>query len=58
LIIYFADFFNWNNNGLRKVLGPPEMFVDPSFLPTGCIFDLEKIMQLFFEVPSGWEKNQ
>jgi hypothetical protein len=43
----FRGFLTRNNNGLRKVLGPPEMFVDPPFLLTGCIFDLKKIMQLF-----------
>jgi hypothetical protein len=42
----FRGFLSRNNNGLRKVVGPPEMFVDPPFLPTGCIFDLKKIMQL------------
>ncbi len=43
----FRGFLTRNNNGLRKVMGPPELFVDPPFLPTGCIFDLKKIMHLF-----------
>jgi hypothetical protein len=43
----FRGFLTRNYNDLRKVLGPPEMFADPRFLPTVCIFDLKKTMQLF-----------
>ncbi len=49
----FRGFLTRNNDGLRKNVGPPEMFADPPFLPTGCIFDLKKIMHLFlrFHLP-------